>query len=112
LATPALTAQSPYLNLAPSQMNDGIGDAAYEAIPAQLLPLLRPDSIGSLMSANGAWQLSFSGADGYLYVLQSSTNLTDWVSLGTNQTAQGAFSLPVGPGTSFPGEFFRTLLVP
>ena len=93
-------------------MNDGIGDAAYEAIPAQLLPLLRPDSIGSLMSANGTWQLSFSGADGYHYVLQSSTNLTDWVSLGTNQPVQGTFSLPVGPGASFPGQFFRTLLAP
>ena len=112
MATPALTALSPFLNLAPNQLNFGIGDAAYEAIPAQLLPLLRPDSIGSLMSANGAWQLSFSGADGYHYVLQSSTNLTDWVSLGTNQPVQGAFSLPVGPGASFPGQFFRTLLAP
>jgi hypothetical protein len=45
-------------------------------------------------------------------VLQSSTNLTDWVSLGTNQTVQGAFSMPVGPGTSLPGQFFRTLLAP
>ena len=37
----------------------GITDAAYEAIPVQLLPQLRPDSIGTLTPTNGGWNLFF-----------------------------------------------------
>ena len=53
LVTPALAGQSPFLNLGSSralqqQTTYDITDIAYEAIPTQLLPLLRPDSIGSL----------------------------------------------------------------
>ena len=117
LATPALTEQSPFLNLGSTafgqqQMNYGINDVEYEAIPTQLLPLLRPDSIGSLVTANGGWNLQFSGADGYCYLLQTSTNLIDWYSIGTNQPVQGSFSVPVGPAVASPGQFFRTMLVP
>ena len=47
-STPMLTEQSPFLNttntnLGGQQLEYGINDEAYEAIPAQLLPLLRPD---------------------------------------------------------------------
>jgi hypothetical protein len=49
LGAPALTIQSPFLNLSSSiQQNNGVSDEAYEAIPSQLLPLLREDSIGQL----------------------------------------------------------------
>jgi hypothetical protein len=116
LTTSALTAQSPFLNLGSmsfgqQQMNYGISDFEYEAIPSQLLPLLRPDSIGALTSMNGDWNLQFSGADGYSYLLQTSTNLTDWHSLGTNQPMGGSFNVPVGTATTSPGQFFRTVLV-
>jgi hypothetical protein len=117
LATSALTAQSPFLNLGSTtfgqqQMNFGINDFEYEAIPTQLLPLLRPDSIGALTPVSGGWNLQFSGADGYDYLLQTSTNLTDWYSLGTNQPVGGSFSVPVGSATGSSGQFFRTLLLP
>jgi len=118
LATPALSMWSPFLNLGSltgfgqQQWEYGITDSAFEAIPAQLLLLLRPDSIGALTPANGGGNLQFSGADGYAYVLQTSTNLAAWCSLGTNQPVQGVFSVPVSPAAGSPRQFFRTVLLP
>src|ERR1019366_8423261 len=88
LATPALTERSPFLDLAQQQTKYGIPDWAYEAIPAQLLPLLRTDSLGTLTPTNGGWNLWFSGADGYDYAVQASTNLVDWSSVSTNSPVQ------------------------
>ena len=70
LSIPQLTEQSPFLNtnntnLGGQQLEYGISDEAYEAIPAQLLPLLRPDSIGKLTQINGGWNIQFSGSDGF-----------------------------------------------
>jgi hypothetical protein len=78
---------------------------------SKFLPLLRADSIGTLMPSNGVWNLSFSGADGYTYIVQTSTNLTDWQNLGTNQPVQGVFSAPGAPASS-PNQFYRTALLP
>lgn len=116
LAVPALSQNSPFLNLGGTgfgqqQMNYGIADWEYEAIPAQLLPLLRPDSIGALMPANGGWNLSFSGADGYAYAVQTSTNLTDWISISTNYPVQGSFAVPVNLSNAT-NQFFRSALLP
>jgi hypothetical protein len=117
LATSVFSVQSPFLNpgsaaVGQQQTNYGIADFEYEAIPAQLLPMLRPDSIGVLTPANGGWNLQFSGADGYSYLLQASTNFTDWYNLGTNQPVQGSFSVPVSPAADPPEQFFRTVLLP
>jgi hypothetical protein len=117
LATPALTDGSPFLNLGNAgfgqqQMNYGINDTAYEAIPAQLLPLLRPDSIGSLAPTNGGWTLWFSGADGYDYVLQTSTDLMNWSAVSTNCPVQGGFNAPVSPPAGSPSQFYRSVLLP
>ena len=94
------------------QLKYGITDAAYEAIPAQLLPLLRPDSIGTLMPTNGGWNLGFSGADGYDYLLQTSTNLVNWEVVGTNRPMQGNFTVPVASETNSPNRFYRSVLLP
>jgi hypothetical protein len=113
LAAPELTVNSPWLNTTnTSQLKYGITDAAYEAIPAQLLPLLRTDSIGTLTPTNGGWNLSFSGADGYAYVVQTSTNLVDWSSVSTNSPVQGSFIVPVSPSAGSQNQFFRSVLLP
>ena len=113
LAAPELTVNSPWLNTINSQqLKYGITDAAYEAIPAQLLPLLRPDSFGTLTPTNGGWNLSFSGADGYDYALQTSTNLVDWSSVSTNSPVQGGFIVPVSPSAGSQNQFFRSVLLP
>jgi hypothetical protein len=113
LAAPELTVNSPWLNTINSQqLKYGITDAAYEAIPAQLLPLLRPDSFGTLTPTNGGWNLTFSGADGYDYALQTSTNLVDWSSVSTNSPVQGGFIVPVSPSAGSQNQFFRSVLLP
>ena len=43
LASPALTTNSPYLNLSPNQTQYGIRDEVYERIPQQILSLLKED---------------------------------------------------------------------
>ena len=111
LATPQLTLQSPFIQLTNLlQQRYGINDQAYEAIPSQLLPRLRADSIGKLVSTNGQFRAQFSGYDGHAYVVQISQDLLHWTSISTNSPANGVFDTAV-PATGFSGsEFFRTVL--
>ncbi len=116
LSIPQLTEQSPFLNtnnttLGGQQLEYGISDEAYEAIPAQLLSLLRPDSIGKLTQINGGWNIQFSGSDGFDYALQSSTDLINWSSISTNQPVQGHFNVPIPPASNSHEQFYRTLLL-
>jgi hypothetical protein len=111
LATPELTENSPWLNTGTSNLVQyGITDAAYEAIPTQLLLLLRPDSIGAMLPTNGGWSLQFSGSDVYAYVLQTSTNLVNWDTLSTNYPVQGCFY--ASPLQNSSTRFYRTVLLP
>ena len=113
LATPALSISSPWLN-APDQnhLDYDISDEAYEAIPSQLLPRLRPDSFGALVFTNGGWSARFSGSDAFTYQVQASTNLVDWQTVGTNQPSAGTFDIPavVTPGST--RSFYRSVLLP
>jgi hypothetical protein len=113
LQTPALTVDSPWLNTgASNQLEYGISDEAYEAIPAQLLPLLRPDSVGTIMQVNGGWNIQFSGSDGFAYALQISTNLVNWNTVSTNCPVQGYFSVPISPMLNSSEQFYRSVLLP
>jgi hypothetical protein len=99
---------SPWLNTNLS----GITDRVYEAIPSQLLSILRPDPIGSVAASAGNLQIQFTGFDDYAYAVEVSSNLVDWVSLGTSYPTNGLFSimepLPSGPAT----RFYRSRLLP
>ena len=107
---------SPWLNTSYDplgvRLKYGITDAAYEAIPAQLLPLLRPDSSGVLTPTNGGWAVWFSGADGYAYALQTSTNLVNWEVVSTNHPVQGSFMVPIPATSTSPKRFYRSVLLP
>jgi hypothetical protein len=109
LATPALSTASPWLN---TNMVDGLTDEAYERIPAQLLSLLRTDSVGSISASNGQAVLQFSGYDDFPYAIESSSNLVDWIGLGASYPTGGVFSfeLPIPGGT--PSQFYRSVLLP
>lgn len=54
------------------------------------------------------FQLGMSGVPGFLYVLESSTNLTNWIPMATN-TAPSVFILPAG---EYSNEFFRSVWFP
>ena len=104
---------SPWLNLSDwTQLDFGVSDDAYEAIPSQLLPRLRSDSTGSMIFTNDSWLVQFSGEDAFDYRLQFSPNLSDWMNISTNQPGGGLllFSMPTN---LFPASgFFRSVLLP
>lgn len=107
-AVPQLSAQSPYLNVDPVQIQAGLSDLAYEAIPDQLLPLLRIDSIGSMTAANGQIVIQFTGDDNHAYAVQVSTNLVNWTTVSTNCPVNGVFTFT--NSVSANAEFYRTVL--
>ena len=113
LSAPELTENSPWLNTANvNQMEYGISDAVYEAIPAQLLLLLRPDSIGALSLTNGVVNLQFSGSDAFSYELQESTDLVNWIPISTNSPVQGSFNVSLPSAPNSPETFYRSVLLP
>jgi len=108
-AIPQLSTASPYLNLDTIQLQDGINDEAFEAIPQQLLPLLRLDSIGSIMPANGQTVIQFTGDDNHAYAVQVSPDLINWTAISTNCPFGGSFT--VTNAGSAKAQFYRTVLV-
>ncbi len=111
LAAPILTEQSPFLNWTNlNQQNYGISDEAYEAFPSQLLPLLREDSFGEIISSNRPMQVQFSGYDGYDYVVQASSNLVNWASIGTNSPVNGVFKFTIPQPENSSQQFYRSVL--
>jgi len=108
LATPELTIGSPWLNPAQS----GITDEAYEKIPAQLLALLRSDSIGSTTLTGNTLHIRFSGIDGYSYAVQVSSNLNDWNTVSTNVPSDGFFDLADSSIGTSSRKFYRSVLLP
>lgn len=113
LAIPTLTENSPWLNLSNTNLQYyGITDAAYEAVPAQLLLLLRPDSIGTVASTAGGWNLQFSGSDAFSYALQTSTDMVSWTTVSTNQPVGGYFTIPLPAQPILQKQFYRSVLLP
>jgi hypothetical protein len=115
LAAPQLSIQSPYLNLnlnttRGSRLQYAINDQAYEAIPSQLLPLLRVDAVGRLVSTNGQMQAQFTGYDGHAYALQVSPDLSSWTSVDTNSPTEGEVDFML-PEQNHAAQFYRTLLI-
>jgi hypothetical protein len=108
-----LTENSPWLDTTnANQIKYGISDAVYEAIPAQLLLLLRPDSIGALSLTNGVVNVQFSGSDAYHYELQESTDLVNWIPISTNSPVQGSFNVSLPSAPNSPETFYRSVLLP
>jgi hypothetical protein len=109
LTISALSVSSPWLNLA---WTNTITDQAYESIPSQLLPRLRPDSVGAIVVGPGGTQLQFTGFDDWRYAVQVSPNLRDWTSISTNSPFAGIFSITNAPVPGANLRFYRTLFVP
>jgi hypothetical protein len=90
----------------------GISDEAYEILPSQLLPLLRADSVGSVLLTNNQTIVQFTGYDCHIYVIQTSSDLVNWNNVSTNYPVQGHFSLPIPPVLNSPEQFYRSALLP
>ena len=112
LASPALSLTSPWLNQSSSaQLQRGLTDEAYECLPAQLLSLVRADSVGAILPSSGANQIQFTGFDGYAYAVERSTNLVNWTFVSTHYPTNGVFIFtdPAGGGEK---RFYRSVLPP
>ncbi len=61
---------------------------------------------------NNAFELSLSGTAGASYILQTSTNLTDWVNLSTNIPTTSLFNLTDPNTGGAPYRFYRVIEQP
>jgi hypothetical protein len=103
---------SPWLNQGTiAQVQRGISDEAYECIPAQLLALLRADSVGSVVWSNGNCQIQFTGFDNYPYAVESSSNFVNWSGISTNCPTNGNFMIAI-PTPAGGEQFYRSRLLP
>jgi hypothetical protein len=112
LGAPALSLASPWLNLTTTQFREGISDEAYEAISAQLLLKLRPDSIALASAGDGVVRIRFTGADNGTYGVQVSSNLVDWTLVSTNVPSDGVFEFQDPAPGSGTRRFYRSILLP
>jgi len=113
LAIPELSLSSPWLDTnGLAQLHSTVNDEACEALPSQLLPLLRPDSTTAVSLSGGTLQVQFSGADGFAYAVQTSSNLLNWTTISTNYPANGYFNFHDTPASGSPRRFYRSVLWP
>jgi hypothetical protein len=111
LAVGELSLFAPWLNRSSElQLKLGLTDAAYEALPAQLLSRIRSDSIGRVQLGDDLW-IQFTGWDGYGYAIERSSNLKDWTAVSTNCPLEGIIELVIPTATSA-NCFYRSVLLP
>ncbi len=71
--------------------------------------LVEPLHFTSEGFTNNVFQLSFAGTAGSNYVLQASTNLSNWTPVSTNQAVTNLFNLFDVKATNYPYRFYRVL---
>ena len=74
--------------------------------------MLLPDSIATASQSGGTMQILFSGAEGYAYAVQTSSDLLEWTSVTTNHPTNGSFTFTDMPPTASPRRFYRSALLP
>ncbi|MBU6402938.1 MAG: hypothetical protein KGS61_21670, partial [Verrucomicrobia bacterium] len=70
-------------------------------------PAIQPAS--ATFNSSGQFQLQAQGVAGTTYLLQSSSNLTDWVTVSTNLAPTDQFELAVPILTNSPAQFYRLI---
>lgn len=111
LAVEQLSTQSPFLNLSDVQRERGITDEAYEAIALQLLPKLRPDSLGRFTTKNGRPIVWFSGVEGVEYIIECSTDLVRWRPVKRAQVRNGSIEVGLHLNPDRRCVFYRSVMV-
>jgi hypothetical protein len=75
-----------------------------------LLPLLRPDPIGSIASESGQLRVRFTWFDGLPVALENSPDFQTWMPVATNTASNGGVEFT--PTALASPQFFRARLVP
>jgi hypothetical protein len=85
----------------------------YNSIAASAQFLVQPLNFTSLgyNTAGGQFQLGFEGVSNETYVLQATTNFTDWTPISTNTATTSFFILTDPDATNFQNRFYRVLLI-
>ncbi len=102
---PILVASNLTVNInawATGYVNSVVGSASYTILPGVYIT-----SSGS--TTNGIFQMTLTGPVGGNYVLQTSTNLQQWISISTNTPASSPFVLTDPGATNAPIQFYRVL---
>ncbi|HEV2437361.1 MAG TPA: hypothetical protein VG077_15325 [Verrucomicrobiae bacterium] len=87
--------------------NSGSFVAVFTISPPGQTPAPSIQSVGFM--TNGTMQLQLSGLAGESYLVQASTNLLDWVPLGTNMPVATPFYLADPAATNVPVRFYRVM---
>ncbi len=112
LSVPELTTNTPCLFLnSEDARRFNVTDLAYEIVPSQLLAKLKPDSVGSVIQTSVGLQAKFTGIEGIAYLVQSSTNFTDWQTVSTNYPFAGSFHCDLPP-VGGEHRFYRSVMLP
>lgn len=61
------------------------------------------------INTGGNFVFTLNGTTGQILVLQSSTNLFEWVSLNTNTLTSGMINFTNPPNTNYPNQFYRAM---
>jgi hypothetical protein len=110
LIVPELSSASPFLNLQDSeQLNWGLNDEAYEAIPSQLLSRVRADPVARVARRANGFELRFTAFDGYAYRVEGSVDGAVWnIVSEPHYSTNGTFTLQVPASETM--RFFRAVL--
>jgi hypothetical protein len=106
------TATRLYLGLTDIYYNDNSGSFTVTFGISPSAPASAPSLQPGVFTTNGVLQLPVSGMAGMSYTLQASTNLSNWISLGTNVPVAAPFYLFDPSAANFPNRFYRVLQQP
>jgi hypothetical protein len=72
------------------------------------LPLATVPPVGSFL-ADGSFHVNAAGPDGAWFAIQSSADLANWTSVGTNQVVQGSADFVDPNPSGGPQGFYRVV---
>ncbi len=86
----------------------------FEAAQACIAPPYTPSTISSTVyRTNGQAQFQLTAANSQQFVVQASTDLTNWVAIGTNTIAvSGSATITDPQAGSFSNRFYRAVETP
>ena len=82
-----------------------------EKLPAQLLQLLRSDSMGVIEHRSANPAISFTGMPGYTYLIEKSSDLVNWSTISTNRCRKDGFEFTDPAFGKTSKSFYRSVLM-
>ncbi len=106
----ALASQGSYLVNIDDERDASTGEFRVEFVTATPLIAWQPVSpprLSGARASDGTWDFTWTGASGYVYQLQVSTNLVDWQNQGSPQVGTATTMTTKPAATGAPHSFYR-----